>query len=294
MMISVILPYANPHNLDWILKIPNVEINIGCINSTQKYRPGYFHEYDNLDNVFYLFKGRSHKDKFIEKLKRSSVLISLGIFNTELLSISKYCNKNIRLIILSEPFNPINSKKKYVLRKLWSKVIRLHYNDIHFFCIGVKDVKNYYMSLGFVKAKYLNFGFFPDLEFKQPNIKNNSEIINIGFIGQLIPRKGIDRLIELMYYITNNSYPYRVLIAGDGECKKILLKTIKDLDNPNIKYLGLISNKFELSLLYESIDILFVPSYFDGWGVIVNEGIAKSCAIVSSYNYPQILDNNNN
>lgn len=30
MMISVILPYANPHNLDWILKIPNVEINRVC------------------------------------------------------------------------------------------------------------------------------------------------------------------------------------------------------------------------------------------------------------------------
>src|SRR5690606_23283572 len=132
------------------------------------------------------------------------------------------------------------------------------------------------------KSRYYNFGFFPDFTFSPPNVRKKDDYLTIGFVGQLIPRKGVDRLLELMHFLSKSNYPHKLIIAGDGMERPRVQDEIVKLGNPNIRYVGLISEKRMLASFLEDLDILFIPSYFDGWGAVVNEGIAKSCAIVSS------------
>lgn len=284
MNVSVILPYPNPHVLDWLLKIPNLSLNIGCIKSTQDFRSGYFMEYDDLKGIKYFFKSDQAKTSFQNELSNSDVLITLGLFNKYTLTLKKHCKKNIKLIVLSEPFNPINSKGRFLQRRIWSKLLNFVYTQIDFFCIGGEDVKDYYYRLGFQNSKFYNFGYFPDLEFKSVHYKIEGDIVIIGFMGQFIFRKGFDRLILLIEKLSSLNLKYKILIAGDGEMKAELLEKMKKLKNPGIEYIGLLSNRGSVEDFLEKIDVLFVPSYFDGWGAVINEAIAKSCALVATKN----------
>ncbi|RQP13543.1 MAG: glycosyltransferase [Parapedobacter sp.] len=282
--VSFLLPYANPHVLDWVMKLnDSVLLNIGCVNPTLQYRPGYFSEYDEIEGIYYFYKGKESKKRFFQRLKEGNVLVSLGIFEKELLKVRRYCHKNVRLIVLSEPFNPINSERRNILRRIWGSIIRLLYNRVDFFCIGGEDVKKYFQRLGFKKSRFYQFGYFPDLKFASIAAKSeeNQETI-ISFVGQLIARKGFDRLLKLIDYLTLSSYQYKLFIAGDGPNKEQLIQKIQHISDPNIQYLGLIDNKKGVRELLKKTDIVFVPSYFDGWGAIVNEAISQSCAVISS------------
>ncbi|MDM1033764.1 glycosyltransferase family 4 protein [Myroides odoratimimus] len=280
--VSVVLPYANPHVLDWVLKMEEVNLNIGCFKSTQVYRPGYFFEYDEIDNVKYFYKSKQALTSFTDELKGADVLITLGIFDVNLLRLRKYCKKDVKVIVMSEPFNSINSTRKIFLRKLWSLVFRNFFTDISFFCMGGTAVKDYYEELGFVNSKYYNFGYFPDLKFSKPILKNKCDIVKLGFLGQFIPRKGVDRLIDLITYLSNTEFKFEFEIVGDGFLKDNILSTLNGLDDKRFYYSGLANSKAGVEIFLEGLDILFVPSYFDGWGAVINEALSKSCAIVSS------------
>lgn len=286
MNISVILPYANPHVLDWVLQLKNIGIslNIGCVKSTQDFRPGYFQEYDDISDIKYFYKSKGCRRDFERNLNKSDILISLGIFDKELVLLRRFCKSNVRLLILSEPFNPINSKRELFLRKAWSLLLRQLYHNINFYCIGGSDVKKYYYDdLLFRKSVYYNFGYFPQVRFTDPIYKMKGETLIIGYLGQLIYRKGVDKLLILIDQLKNRpNLDFEFLIAGDGSMKKKIIDEIRG-DN-RFKYIGLISERTNVESFLEGIDILLVPSHFDGWGAVVNEGVAKCCAIVSNYN----------
>jgi glycosyltransferase involved in cell wall biosynthesis len=281
--ISVILPYPNPHVLDWILKLKGkVELNIGCIYSTQRYRNGYFEEYDAISQIHYFYKSMEDRLNFLKELRKADILVTLGLFNKYLLNISKYCKADIKLIVLSETFNPINSKKNKLLRYLWCSLIRRKYPRIDFFCMGGINVKKYYLRFGFKCSTYYNFGYFPDLQFSISRDVKTDNKISIVYIGQLIPRKGIDSVLVLMEYLSSTLYNYQFEIIGDGYLNELVQERMKQLDNIRISYTGLIKNRTDLKRKLKEADMVFVPSLFDAWGAIVNEAVSQSCAVICS------------
>lgn len=286
--VSIFLPYPNPHVLDWVLKLKKLHnLNIGCAESTHKYRPGYFEEYNNMPDIHYFFKKR-HKKEFYDYLKGTKTLISLGLFHKELLRVGLKNWRRLRLIVLSEPFNPINSNKRSLLRETWCWIIRRLFIQIDFLCIGGIEVKNYYQRLGFTSSRYIQFGYFPDLDSNvnamQPancGARLSDEVV-ITFIGQLIPRKGIDRLFRLMDFLKNTPHRHKLNIVGEGILEDQLLLKIKEIGSSNVTHMGLVSDKDRIRKILKRTDILFIPSYFDGWGAVVNEAISQGCAIISS------------
>ncbi|WP_026776869.1 glycosyltransferase [Polaribacter sp. Hel_I_88] len=280
--IVVLLPYANPHVLGWIKELfnVNVELKIYCIRSVKHYRTGYFSKVDEYEYVYYLFKNKNLYSQFLKDLKNTNIYVTLGIFEKVFLrSLLKFDGK---LYILSEPFNPISSKKNVLFRKLISFYIRVTIKNINFLCIGGKDVKKYYYSLGFKKSQYYNFGYFP--KNKALKIVTNSSTIKFIFVGQLIKRKGVSVLINALNYLNsiykNDSWTFTII--GNGNLKEYLLGELKMINNKNIIFKGLINDNSKLEEYYSDSDILFVPSVFDGWGAVVNEALSKNLAILSS------------
>jgi glycosyltransferase involved in cell wall biosynthesis len=282
--ITVILPYANPHVLGWVreLKGLDIELKIYCIRSVKKFRKGYYSDLDNCEDINYLFKNNCLYDNLAKDLLLTDVYITLGIFEKVFLkSISKIKNKT-ELFVLSEPFNPISSKKHSLIRKIICFYLTLRLKKINFLCIGGEDVKSYYVSLGFSESKFYNFGYFPKaIESKEVTI---TEKIRFIFVGQLIERKGINVLINALNYLDKNynSNLWSFKIIGDGNLKNNLQKEIKKINNSSIIYLGLIDKPSKIEELYTHSDILFIPSIFDGWGAVVNEAMSKNLSIISS------------
>jgi glycosyltransferase involved in cell wall biosynthesis len=148
--------------------------------------------------------------------------------------------------------------------------------------IGGLSVKNHYSSVGFSSCEFYNFGYFPKINLNTNKHNSNcSQKINFLFVGQLIPRKGIDVLINLIHYL-NKSYKneFSFTIIGDGVLKNELLEKTKDIKNLN--YLGLINDSNVIENFYIEADIFFLSSYFDGWGAVVNEALSKSCSLLLS------------
>ena len=97
------------------------------------------------------------------------------------------------------------------------------------------------------------------------------------FVGQLIERKGLKNLLNVLK--NNNFNNSKFTIVGSGPLKQ----EIKKISNAkkNIKYFDFI-NKKKLNYIYSQNDILVLLSNFDGWGVVVVEAMSKKLAIISS------------
>jgi len=112
-----------------------------------------------------------------------------------------------------------------------------------------------------------------ELGLSQPNNK-----LLILFAGRLTYPKGCDLLIEAL---SRQELPdYLCLIAGDGPDKPALINMVnhKELGD-KIRFLGFRS---DVNFLLSGVDLLVVPSRWEGLPMIVLEAMAAQCPIVAS------------
>ena len=110
----------------------------------------------------------------------------------------------------------------------------------------------------------------------------NNNKINFLFVGQLIKRKGLDLVLNVINNL-NPEIQNKIFftIIGNGE----LSKEIKILENTrnNVKYYSF-QNINNLKKFYLCNDVLLFPSRFDGWGVVPMEAMSSAMLIISSKN----------
>lgn len=93
------------------------------------------------------------------------------------------------------------------------------------------------------------------------------EIKRVLFVGQLLPRKGIDVLLAAISKLRNAE----LWVAGDGDLRdEVLTAAAQDSE---IRFLGHLP-KHEVMELYPQIDVLVVPSRYEVWGLVVDEAQA--------------------
>lgn len=283
--VVLLMPYANNHVLGWANHLKSwTNLQIVCRQSVSKYRKGYFEHLDSDPEILYLFKKNKNKKIYYEILKDTDIFISLGIFDPVFFQSIRRTPKSCNFYILSEPFNPLSSTKKLLLRKILSRIYRFYNQNINFLAIGGAAVKSYYLDLGFTESNFYNFGYFPKNNSSLVAPNNSKNGINFLFVGQFIQRKGIDKLLKCLDHLAtvykNENWTFTVV--GEGPLKEDLLKTISCLKSSKIRYLGLIKDELKLMSIYKSADVLFIPSKFDGWGAVVNEAISCGLSIISS------------
>lgn len=121
--------------------------------------------------------------------------------------------------------------------------------------------------------------------------------IVIGYIGRIVPEKGIKELLEAFSYF-QNKYRAKLLLVGcsgfDNSKETDFVRECKKYINENIVFTGYIDNSL-LYKYYSMIDILVVPSIIDdAFPTVVLEGMSTGCAIVASKSggIPEQLDEN--
>lgn len=106
------------------------------------------------------------------------------------------------------------------------------------------------------------------------NISEKNVIISIG---QFIPRKGFDVLINAVPYVKKNTGIY--IIGGKVPDEYVKLK--EKLNANNIHFVDF-KPKMELIKYYKVADIFAFPTREDIWGLVINEAMAYGLPIVTT------------
>ncbi len=115
------------------------------------------------------------------------------------------------------------------------------------------------------------------ITFKKPR---SSPDIAISFVGQCIPRKGIEILLKALSMVGTPHWHLR--IVGDGSQRQSLEElTVKLGIVDRVHFLGVKANT-EVREILARTDLFVLSSYFDGWGAVVNEALMGGVPVVCS------------
>ncbi|HTY75401.1 MAG TPA: glycosyltransferase family 4 protein, partial [Candidatus Nanoarchaeia archaeon] len=101
------------------------------------------------------------------------------------------------------------------------------------------------------------------------------------FVGRLIPRKGLSRLLEAARRIVRESSETLFVIVGDGPLRSQIVNEVNNsgLAN-NFVFLGDVAET-ELPLLYGCADVFAFPSFQEGQGIVLLEAQATALPVVA-------------
>ncbi len=94
-----------------------------------------------------------------------------------------------------------------------------------------------------------------------------------GYLGYIKSRKNIKLLINLI----ERYQEYEFIIGGVGD--EHYLQTLKSFHN--VKWLGFVFEK-DKEIFFKNIDFLILPSYYDTWGLVVNEALSTGTLVIVS------------
>lgn len=100
-------------------------------------------------------------------------------------------------------------------------------------------------------------------------------------VGQLVPRKGIDKLIEASARLQSKGHRFSLVIVGEGPDKRALEKLARDKQLDNFRILPNQSPQ-NLNELYRSADVFVFPTLEDVWGLVVNEALWAGTPVLCS------------
>ena len=92
------------------------------------------------------------------------------------------------------------------------------------------------------------------------------------FSGSLIARKGVDLLVAAFARLAQEFPNVRLRIVGDGELRVV---------SERVDFVGF-RDWQELPREYAAADVLCVPSRYDGWGLVVPEGLASGLPVIAT------------
>lgn len=127
---------------------------------------------------------------------------------------------------------------------------------------------------------------------KQKNLDGVKKELGIGgatkiilFVGLLVPRKGIDKIIRMADELRKEDVVF--LLAGDGPNRKEYEQRVKELKlESKIRFLGF---RTDTPRLYQASDILVLPAEGEGLPGVVMEAMSFGVPCVAS-NIPCIPD----
>ena len=270
------------------------------INTITHYQLQFFNFLRRFLDIIVLFHSKNHKNYefssqrknfiyFIEDYKNKNFFIKKIIkdFKPKFLILGGYKLKYNSIII--KFLKNLRIKYLYWLerfdkgKKIKLKIIQLFIRNILFKADGIlsvgKEAERFY-------KQYNNntFNLPYSIEINKLNKKKyfNNNKINFLFVGQLIKRKGLDLILNVINNL-NPEIQSKIFftIIGNGE----LCKEIKILENTrdNVVYYSFQSiNK--LNKFYLCNDVLLFPSRFDGWGVVPMEAMSNGMLVISSNN----------
>lgn len=148
--------------------------------------------------------------------------------------------------------------------------------------IGRWAIDGYRREFG-ADRRYFNVPYFSDLA-RFTNARRDAPEQGgprrLLFSGALIGRKGVDLLARSFREFARNGDDIRLDIVGDGDMRNRLMHLLEPV-SAKVCFHGF-RQWGELPELYARAHVLCVPSRYDGWGLVVPEGLAAGLPVIAT------------
>lgn len=156
--------------------------------------------------------------------------------------------------------------------------------DIEFMLLTGAGAFDWFSERGFAEETMFPFGYFVEQSvdrvcWDSPRCAISNEPFHILFIGQLLPRKGLDLLLRALAALKTSHWRLSVLGGGNATDYSELANALGL--GSRVTWLGVQPNPEVLDFLVAG-DVLVLPSRFDGWGAVVNEALAVGTPVLAS------------
>lgn len=237
----------------------------------------------DLDNLLLLPKSYLKLSRIIKKYKPD--IVHAHMVHANLLS---------RLIRITTPINKLictahNSNEGGTMRMLAYRTTHnladLTTNVSHEATIAFEDkratpkngMQTVYNGISLEKFKYV-----PEARLrleKELNLTKDHKIILA--VGRFNEQKDYSNLLNAISLLKKEiNYPFKVIIAGDGELRSLIEETIDSLTlKEDVILLG---RRTDISKLMSAADLFVLPSKFEGFGLVVAEAMACECLVVAT------------
>ena len=109
------------------------------------------------------------------------------------------------------------------------------------------------------------------------------------FLSQIIPVKGIERVLRGIHSIGNNKFSnWEFIIAGyeNVRYKDFLIKTIDHLNLKSlVSFVGPKVGQKKIDL-FDSSNVLILPSFNENYGIVVAESLARGVPVITTKGTP--------
>ena len=165
------------------------------------------------------------------------------------------------------------------LYRRW-KLTFLHRSTVPIWGVGAWGVEQYRREFG-ISRNYFNLPYFSALSrfTTERRIFDRDKRIFL-YSGALIKRKGVDLLAAAFCRLTMQFDNIELHFVGDGKLRPSLHKQLAFYGD-RVKFYGF-QPWHKLPYYYQQADILCVPSRYDGWGMVVPEGMAAGLPVTST------------
>lgn len=123
--------------------------------------------------------------------------------------------------------------------------------------------------------------------FLQPSARNfraewrvKSDELLLGFVGQLDERKGIRVLLAAFHHIKRELPQTRLVFVGQGPLREVIVEEVKKQNWSEAVLLpGFLD---DVVGVMQALDILLLPSYWEGFGIVLIEAMAAGKPAIST------------
>ncbi len=152
-------------------------------------------------------------------------------------------------------------------------------SNVDVFLSPSKFMKKFFENKGLPPQKvvYSKYGFNREkIRFREKKFHKNSAI-NFGFLGRIIPVKGVKILLEAFGGIENDSAKL-LIFGGTGP----LTKYLASYANKNVVFKGGYKN-WEIDHVLDQIDVLVVPSlWYENSPLVIQEAFLADVPVITS------------
>ncbi|MEM7407781.1 MAG: glycosyltransferase family 4 protein [Pseudomonadota bacterium] len=157
----------------------------------------------------------------------------------------------------------------------------LHRSGVPIWGIGQWAVTGYQREFG-MSRQYFNMPYFSNLRrfADVPVHRSTDKARTLLFSGSLIARKGVDLVAAAFARAARRDAHLRLEILGFGKLEASLRRQLAGLGD-RVRFHGF-RDWDELPEVYARADALIAPSRYDGWGLIIPEGLAAGLPVIGS------------
>lgn len=167
----------------------------------------------------------------------------------------------------------------------------------------IREIKKCSKSITVSKACQRNWGIDMEVIYNgidEQNFKYRriNKINNIGFVGSLIYRKGVDVLIDSLNKVMDNNKNIKMYFVINDNINKEIEEKLKNIEKKFEERIIVFKNLNEKQMIefYDNTDLVIVPSRHDPLPTVIMEAISRGTLVVGNNvdGIPELLNNNKN